>query len=238
MSNDVFGLRFKDNDEEALVQLAGEDGAAVLDGAALAADDLAAAGLTAKDADDVQEGEPVAEEVESVEAETTEVESENPDDGKVVATHDLEAMKQTLDDLKKEKAEQEAAAAEESTENPELVELREAVKTLRAEVNSLLAERAAFKDMDVAFKDMLTKIASLATKAQLVEDVTARLFDLVLGYERGSKEIVVERNGDPSAHDPDLEALQKQAAKMVADDPSIGSTDTYAGTRMFGEKES
>jgi hypothetical protein len=116
---------------EQLAALAGEDGADVLKGAQMAVDDLENAGIVAKDLNADTEAAP------EVEAEAADVDQNGQDPVEKETTKpDLAAMKEAIDKLAA--ASKEDAAAERAEDpDPEVVQLREMVTTLRQEVDEL-----------------------------------------------------------------------------------------------------
>ena len=204
-------LRTKDG-QDNLVELTGETGAALLDDVTAAVDDLAAQGIVAKDA------EPVSEES-NVAAVATE-------------TVDLDAMKQTIDRMK-----QQTPAAEDTgtDQAAEIVKMREDVDALRAELAALRADQQliASKDADSA-TTLAARIALMDDHNAKSDAVVAGLFDLVLGVSIGTKEVVIERDGNGSVHDPEGKQLAQQMAQMAQKGNGVTKPGEYAGATLFG----
>ena len=204
-------LRTKDG-QDNLVELTGETGAALLDDVTAAVDDLAAQGIVAKDA------EPVSEES-NVAAVATE-------------TVDLDAMKQTIDRMK-----QQTPAAEDTgpDQAAEIVKLREDLDAVRSELAALRADQQliASKDADSA-TTLAARIALMDDHNAKSDAVVAGLFDLVLGVSIGTKEVVIERDGNGSVHDPEGKQLAQQMAQMAQKGNGVIKAGEYAGATLFG----
>ena len=214
---------------EQLAALAGEDGADVLKGAQMAVDDLENAGIVAKDLDTATEAVP--------ETEAADVEQEVQDPVEKETTKpDLAAMKEAISKLAAASKEEAAAERAEDTPDPEVVQLREIVTTLRQEVDELkqhveaqaVAQTKAMADT----KDLPVRFAELQAEHDKALEVVSGLFDLVMDYSTGKKEVVIERNGSGSAHDPEGAALQRQVEEMARGKMASRSGD-YAGERLL-----
>lgn len=213
------------NDE--LTALAGDAGSDVLKGTQAAVDDLEQAGIVAKDAEESTQ-EPVAAEepVDDVqpEAEPVADKADKPD---------LAAMKDAIDRLAQEKRE-----PEESPVNAELVQLREMVTALRQEIDELKAHVEAQAQVQVkeaaVWKELPGRMAAVEKEqAQAVEVVTG-LYDLVMDFHTGERQVVIERSGSGSAHDPEGKKLQEQIEQLVV--PTTPVAGKYAGDTIFGSK--
>lgn len=208
---------------QELEQKAGDVGTQVLDGAAMAADDLENAGIIAKD------GEATASEAETEEGTEPELtpETVNAKDSKP----DLQAMKAAIDQLRSQPAEQADPA--------EITQLRERVATLEAAVSGLTVKldtaavaTKAFGDEVLATKELRAQLVALRQEHDESLDVVTGLFDLVMGFQTGQKQVAIERNGDASTHDPDGLALQKQMEAVAAKTAARGAGE-YAGDKLF-----
>jgi hypothetical protein len=212
------------NDE--LTALAGDAGSDVLRGTQAAVDDLEQAGIVAKDAEE-STTEPVAAE-EPVEDVQTDAESVAGKD-----KHDLAAMKDAIDKLVQERQEPEADPV-----NAELVQMREMITAMHQEIDELKAQVETQAQVQVkeaaAWKELPDRMAAVEKEhAQAVEVVTG-LYDLVMDFHTGKKEIVIERSGSGSAHDPEGKKLQEQIEQLVA--PTTPAAGKYAGDTIFGGK--
>lgn len=216
-------IRTKD-DAQTLVDLTGETGAALLDDVTAAVDDLAAQGIVAKDADPVSEPNDVA--------------------PAATETVDLDAMKQTIDRMKEQSSAGDAAESAADAEivalrnalavaSAEIIALRDAFGVMQTELATLRAEQQliASKDADSA-TTLAAQVALLNDHNAKSDAVVAGLFDLVLGVSVGSKEIVIERDGNGSVHDPEGVALAKQMGKLGAN--GTVKPGEYAGATLFG----
>lgn len=203
----------KTKDTEGLVELTGATGAALLDDVATAVDDLAAQGIVAK------EGDPASET-----SDTAPVATE---------TVDLDAMKQTIDRMKQ----QTPAAAEDTGPDhaAEIIKLREDLDAVRAELAALRADQQliASKDADSA-TTLAARIALMDDHNAKSDAVVAGLFDLVLGVSIGTKEVVIERDGNGSVHDPEGKQLAQQMAQMAQKGNGVTKPGEYAGATLFG----
>lgn len=210
-----------DNKDE-LEKKAGAIGAQVLDGAAMAADDLEKTGVTAKDGEAT---EPQAATEEGTEPELA------PETVEAKDKPDLQAMKASIEQLRKEQAE--------PVESEEVAQLRERVATLEATVSELKVQQetttAAAKEYDgqvIAVKALTEQLVALRAEQSETLDVVAGLFDLVMGFQTGQKQVAIERNGDASVHDPAGLALQKQMEEVAAKAAANGNGE-YAGEKLF-----
>lgn len=225
--------------QEEMQALAGAEGAQVLKGAAMAADDLERAGIVAKDADE-SAGEQAIEETAAQADESAADEQADDEAATSPAKPDFAAMKETIaqmaqavqaGDKTKDGSETDAAL------KTEVIQLRELVATLTQEVDDLKADNAAhnaqMKDF-VEWKELPSRFASLREEHDQAMEVLTGIFDLLNGSVSGAKSLVIERNGNGSAHDPDGEALQQQLLSMVETKAlkSNGSGD-YAGDRLI-----
>lgn len=215
--------------QEQLTALAGEDGTEALKGAQMAVDDLEQAGIVAKDLEPAAEAAP--------EAEAADVEQVQ-DPVKKDTKPDLAAMKEAIDKLAAASKEEAAAEKAEDTPDPEVVQLREIVTELRQEVDELKQQveaQAAVQTKDLAeFKDLPVRFAELQREHTQAMEVLTGLFDLVMDYSTGQKEVVIERNGSGSAHDPDGAALQRQIETMARDKAKAASrSGDYAGDKLL-----
>lgn len=216
--------------KQELVDKAGDVGTLVLDGAAMAADDLEKTGIIAKD------GEATASEAETKDGAEPELTPEIVDakDDKP----DLQAMKAAIDQLRSQPAEQADPA--------DIAQLRERVATLEATVSELAVKldiaavaAKALGDEMLATKELRTQLAALRQEHTALRqehdeslDVTTGLFDLVMGFQTGQKQVAIERNGDASVHDPAGLALQKQM-EAVAEKAAASGAGEYAGEKLF-----
>lgn len=233
-------LKFKDGAD--LEELAGETGKDVLNSAALAVDDLAKAGVAAREQADPDMMD------ESAAEDAAEGECETEGDPAVREMPDLEAMKQAIQKIKGgefDGAKPDPEPVPVPANDAELVQLREHLGTLQTEVNAVRADleamkqaaasTSALKDL-AALKDLPVRLAAFEAKQADTIEVVAGLFDLVMGYQTGQKQIVIERNGQGSVHDPAGVELQKQMETMVgASGPTSAAFGQYAGDQLFSE---
>jgi len=215
--------------QEQLTALAGTDGADVLKGAQMAVDDLENAGIVAKDLDTDTEAAP--------EAEAADVDQSGQDPVEKETTKpDLAAMKEAISKLAAASKEEAAAEKAEDTPDPEVVQLREIVTTRRQEVDELKqhveAQAVAQNKAIAETKDLPVRFAELQAEHDKALEVVSGLFDLVMDYSTGKKEVVIERNGSGSAHDPEGAALQRQVEEMARGKMASRSGD-YAGERLL-----
>jgi len=215
---------------EQLTALAGEDGADVLKGAQMAVDDLENAGIVAKDLETATEAVP--------ETEAADVEQEVQDPVEKETTKpDLAAMKEAISKLAAASKEEAAAAEKAEDPDPEVVQLREIVTTLRQEVDELKqhveAQAVAQTKAMAETKDLPVRFAELQAEHDKALEVVSGLFDLVMDYSTGKKEVVIERNGSGSAHDPEGAALQRQVEEMARGKANASRSGDYAGERLL-----
>jgi len=216
--------------QQQLAALAGEDGADVLKGAQMAVDDLENAGIVAKDLETATEAVP--------ETEAADVEQEVQDPVEKETTKpDLAAMKEAISKLAAASKEEAAAAEKAEDPDPEVVQLREIVTTLRQEVDELKqhveAQAVAQTKAMAETKDLPVRFAELQAEHDKALEVVSGLFDLVMDYSTGKKEVVIERNGSGSAHDPEGAALQRQVEEMARGKANASRSGDYAGERLL-----
>ena len=212
--------------KDELTALAGDAGSDVLKGTQAAVDDLEQAGIVAKEAEE-STAEPVAAEalVEDVQTEAEPVADK--------AKPDLAAMKDAIEKLAQEKEDREP---ETDPVNAELVQMREMFTAMRQEIDELKAQVEAQAQVQVkeaaVWKELPDRMAVVEKEhAQAVEVVTG-LYDLVMDFHTGKKEVVIERSGSGSAHDPEGKKLQQQIEQLVAPTTPVGGK--YAADHVFG----
>lgn len=218
--------------QEQLTALAGEDGAEVLKGAQMAIDDLENAGIVAKDLD------PDTDAAQAAKEEAADVDRNGQDPVEKETTKpDLAAMKEAISKLAAASKEEAAAEKAEDTPDPEVVQLREMVTTLRQELDELKqhveAQAVAQTKALAETKDLPVRFAQLQVEHDKALEVVSGLFDLVMDYSTGKKEVVVERNGSGSAHDPEGAALQRQVEEMARGKAMASRSGDYAGDRLL-----